>query len=112
MIQSNELFNKIREYDFILIVHPEYAKDYISTKFYEILYSKIPIIYISQSGITSQFLQDTQSGIFLSLDKINTFFANNLLVKQYKYQEFKEIKQFELMYLTQNIVIKHLSTNP
>ncbi len=112
LIQSNELFNKIREYDFILIVHPEYAKDYISTKFYEILYSKIPIIYISQSGITSQFLQDTQSGIFLSLDKINTFFANNLLVKQYKYQEFKEIKQFELMYLTQNIVIKHLSTNP
>jgi hypothetical protein len=106
------LFNKIREYDFILIVHPEYAKDYISTKFYEILYSKTPIIYLSQRGITSQFIEETKSGIFVDSDSVDSFFKNNNMVKKFKYEEFQEINKFDLNYLTQNIVIKHLSTNP
>ncbi len=110
LIQSNELFNKIREYDFILIVHPEYAKDYISTKFYEILYSKTPIIYLSQRGITSQFIEETKSGIFLDLDSVDSFFKNNNMVKKFKYEEFQEISKFDLNYLTQNILLLNLST--
>lgn len=110
LIQSNELFNKIREYDFILIVHPEYAKDYISTKFYEILYSKTPIIYLSQRGITSQFIEETKSGIFLDLDSVDSFFKNNNMVKKFKYEEFQKINKFDLNYLTQNILLLNLST--
>jgi hypothetical protein len=111
LIKSDELFTRLKEYDFILIVHPEYAKDYISTKFYEILYSKTPIIYISQKGITSQFIEETKSGIFLDKDSIVNFFKNENIVKKFKYEEFKDINKFELNYLTQNILINNLFTN-
>ncbi len=111
LIKSDELFNTLKEYDFILILHPEYAKDYISTKFYEILYSKTPIIYISQKGITSQFIEETKSGIFIDRDSIVNFFKNDNMIKDFKYEEFKEINKFELNYLTKNILINNLSTN-
>lgn len=104
LIQSNELFKKIIEYDFILIIHPEYAKDYISTKFYEILYSRTPIIYISQKGITSHFIQNTQSGIFLELNQINEFFSDDTLVKTYHHKPCIDLEQYSLNNITKQII--------
>ena len=105
LIKSEELFDRLRDYDFILIVHPQFAKDYISTKFYEILYSKTPIIYISEKGLTSEFIQETKSGVFLNIEQICEFFKSDGMVKNFKYEEYKDINKFELNYLTQNSLI-------
>jgi len=105
LIKSDELFDRLRDYDFILIVHPQFAKDYISTKFYEILYSKTPIIYIAEKGLTSEFIEETKSGIFLSAEQICEFFKSDSVVRDFKYEEYKDINNFELNYLTQNSLI-------
>lgn len=108
LIKADELFEKLSEYDFILIIHPEFAKDYISTKFYEILYSRTPIIYISMNGETSQFIESTKSGIYLDIDHTFEFFKNDQKVREFKYEVYKDINKFELNYLTQNSLINCL----
>jgi hypothetical protein len=105
LIKSDELFDRLRDYDFILIVHPQFAKDYISTKFYEILYSKTPIIYIAEKGLTSEFIEETKSGVFLNIEQICEFFKSDGMVKNFKYEEYKDINKFELNYLTENSLI-------
>lgn len=109
LIKSEMLFEKLKAYDFILIIHPTFAKDYISTKFYEILYSRTPIIYVSEDGITSNFIQDTKSGIYLDIDQIFDFFKTHSSVSNFKYHVYKDINQFELDYLTKNTLISSLS---
>ncbi len=69
-MQGKELFKKLSGYDHVLIIQPDYAKDYISTKFYEIIRCRIPIIMLGQEGVTSGFLQKSQTGVFFPVDEI------------------------------------------
>lgn len=112
LIKSADLFERLKEYDFILIIHPTFAKDYISTKFYEILYSRTPIIFIAEQGITSDFIQETGSGIYLSIDQISEFFNSDQMVSKFIYQDYKDINKFEMNFMTKNTLIDCLSYKP
>lgn len=69
-----ELFNKFSAYDFALIIQPEVAKDFITTKIIEIIYTKTPIILITDNGKLSEFITTHNLGIHLLPENLNTGF--------------------------------------
>jgi hypothetical protein len=62
-LHGKELFEKLSTYDFVLFVHPHWGINNLSTKFYEIIYSRIPIIYIGEQGLTSDFISSNKLGL-------------------------------------------------
>jgi glycosyltransferase involved in cell wall biosynthesis len=82
-IPSDELFNELKTATYVLVIHPDYGVDNISTKFYEIIYSRTPILYVSKPGTTSKFVEDNRVGYFLELDslesKLKSIFENKEL---------------------------------
>jgi glycosyltransferase involved in cell wall biosynthesis len=70
----NSFFKKISQYDFVLIIQPFSAKDFITTKIYEVIYLKIPIILISSEGKLSQFIIENNLGYYISIDNFKDDF--------------------------------------
>lgn len=57
---------------------PESEKNYISTKFYEIIYAQTPFLYIGPSGRTSEFITQYQLGVHILPENIETELPNYL----------------------------------
>lgn len=88
-IPSNELFNKINESHFVILMLSERAKDYFTSKYPEIFYLKKAIILYSNEGKVSQFIKDKNIGVHLAKENFN----NELLAalqnpQQYHYENF------------------------
>jgi hypothetical protein len=64
-IPEQELFNKIKTSAAYLVFFPESEKDLISTKFYEIIYTQTPIIYIGAEGAVGQFIRENRVGVHI-----------------------------------------------
>jgi hypothetical protein len=72
---AKSLFQKFRDYDYVFIMTTDYAKDYISTKFFEIIYTHTPIIIFSNPGRAGEFMESNGLGLHVDL---NTFEAKML----------------------------------
>jgi hypothetical protein len=72
------LFETIKNYDYVIFIYPFFVKDYISTKFYEIINCKIPIIYIGEEGVSSRYIESNNIGIHI---------RENDFVKKFKHIE-------------------------
>lgn len=66
---TTQLFHQIASADFVLLIHPDRGIDNISTKFYEIIQARTPIIYIAKPGATSQFVVKNKVGYFFTLQE-------------------------------------------
>lgn len=75
-LPAKELFAKFKNYDYVLLVHPDYGKDNISTKFYEIIYTKTPIIIFSTPGKGSEFITENNLGIHVDFTNIEHVFES------------------------------------
>lgn len=64
-IPSSDLMKKIHEADAYLLIFPDEVKDFITTKFYEIIYCKTPIIFIGAKGKVSEFIESNKLGIHI-----------------------------------------------
>jgi len=106
LLPPNELFTNLKEVDYVLIVHPEFAKDYISTKFHELIYAQIPIIYVGEEGKTSEFIVENNLGIYLGSDKeeIANRLTNIQTFKKYNYKPTFDITPFSLEALTEQLI--------
>ncbi|MEO6903355.1 MAG: hypothetical protein ABI315_09390 [Bacteroidia bacterium] len=103
-----ELFYKIKFYDYVLIIQPDYAKDFITTKIYEIIFSETPILLISKTGKLSEFIIENKLGLHFTPDNIldhlgmiisydnNNFRTSTFSVKSYS---FKSLTDDLLKYL-------------
>tara|TARA_Y100000385_G_scaffold284490_1_gene342566 strand:- start:648 stop:1829 length:1182 start_codon:yes stop_codon:yes gene_type:complete len=69
-IKETELMHKIKNSDYYIACYPEIEKDFISTKFYQIIYLKTPIILISPKGVLSEFIKLYDLGIHILPDQI------------------------------------------
>ena len=69
-IKETDLLIKICNADYYIACYPEIDKDFISTKFYQIIYLKTPIILISPKGILSDFIKDYDLGIHILPEEI------------------------------------------
>ncbi|MCB0762301.1 MAG: hypothetical protein KDC12_12315 [Flavobacteriales bacterium] len=63
VIPSDELFKKLSEYDLFMCPWPDYAADFITTKFIELFASRLPVIHVGKSGILSNFIAENRLGI-------------------------------------------------
>lgn len=77
------LFDNFRLYDYVLIIQPEIAKNFITTKIYEIIYSGIPIILIAEEGVLSRLIIDHNLGIHLLPSEIDEGMERILKMKVY-----------------------------
>lgn len=68
-LSPKELFIKFQNYDYVLLINPEYNKNNISTKYYEIIYTRTPIILISPEGIATDFITNNRLGVSLICEK-------------------------------------------
>ncbi|NRA39064.1 MAG: hypothetical protein HRU15_13050 [Planctomycetes bacterium] len=69
-IPEEELFKQINNSAAYLVVFNDSNKDFISTKFYEIIYLSIPILYIGAEGAVSNFIKDNRVGIHILPENI------------------------------------------
>lgn len=79
-IKETELLQKIKNSDYYIACYPEIEKDFISTKFYQIIYLKIPIILISPKGLLSDFIKLYDLGIHVlpeDIKNIDSGFLRN-----------------------------------
>jgi hypothetical protein len=67
---SKQFFEKLADADFYLTISNDRIKDYLSTKFYEIFYHGIPILYIGPKSLVSESLVKYGLGIFIASDRI------------------------------------------
>jgi len=75
-VPSTDLFTIIQQHDFYVSFVTEQYKDFISTKYFEIIYLRKPILLISPKGELSEFILKNKLGLhFLpgELDKLLAF---------------------------------------
>ncbi|PCJ89564.1 MAG: hypothetical protein COA57_01465 [Flavobacteriales bacterium] len=108
-IPAKDLFKKLTEYDYTFIYFPEKFKDFISTKFYEVIFLKIPIIYIGNRGEVWDFIHKNKLGYCFSLsefksqflklvsDEIPLDYNNNFNISKYDFETITK----ELLLLVQ-----------
>jgi len=101
-IGGKALFETLSQYDYIIFIYPDYVKDYLSTKFYEVIHSKIPIIYIAEKGFTSNYVSLNKLGLHfdqhtlseglqkLIEDPNQLNYNKNFTVNEFSYKEMTE----------------------
>ena len=65
IIPENQLFQKMLKASAYLIFFPIADKDLISTKFFEIIYTQTPIVYIGEEGDVGKFIRENRLGVHI-----------------------------------------------
>jgi glycosyltransferase involved in cell wall biosynthesis len=69
-VPTRQLFDEGLPAHYILFIFPDYAIDNISTKFYEVLATRTPVILIANPGMQSEFITSNGLGIHIKPDEI------------------------------------------
>jgi glycosyltransferase involved in cell wall biosynthesis len=69
-VPESDLFAKIASSKAYLAFFPETDKDLISTKFFEIIYTGTPILYIGAEGAVARFIRDNRLGVHILPENI------------------------------------------
>jgi len=104
-LNPKELFEKVNNSDYVLMINPDYNKDNISTKFYEIIYTKTPIVLISNDGLGPAFIKDNHLGWHLKHEKLEEE-LNEWLKNR---NNFKYNAEYDLSFYALNSVCKIIS---
>ncbi|WP_027420668.1 glycosyltransferase family protein [Crocinitomix catalasitica] len=81
-VPETVMFEKILLSDYYLMAYPEKFKDFLSAKFYEIIYLQKKIIYIGAKGAISDLIVENNLGAWIqNFDKKNTLNHLNDLEK-------------------------------
>lgn len=103
-IPSKDLFKKFENYDYVLLFNPKYNVNNISTKFYEIISTKTPIILFCEKGIGPDFLTKNNLGLHGDLDSATELFEKIVAGKtNLVYNNTYDISNFSLSSITQGI---------
>ncbi len=99
------LFEKMSNYDYVLIVQPDYAKDFITTKIYEIIYSITPIILVSNEGKLSDFISSNGLGLWFTPNQLIEGFRTlgNINPEIFKTKQFP-IENYSFKFIISNLV--------
>jgi len=109
-IPENELFSKISSSKAYLMIYPETDKDFISTKFFEIIYAKTPIIFIGKNGEISEFIKKNKLGVHISPESIEkelpTYLSGDIKFEGHSF----DISQYYFLNVTKSFLEKIVST--
>ena len=62
-LPARQLFERLSQYDYVLVIQPDRLKDNLSTRYYEIVYSRTPILLISNPGVAFDFVTSNRLGL-------------------------------------------------
>lgn len=104
VLPANQLFAKFKDYDFVLLVHPSYGKDNVSTKFYEIIYSRTPIVLISEPGLGPDFVVNNRLGYHAAAGEIEKVFTKIQADKEtFQYNSTYDVSPYSIERITSEI---------
>lgn len=103
-IELKILFDKFKDYDWVFLFNPKYNVNNISTKFYEIIYSKTPLFLFCEYGLGPKFLIDNNLGKFADINTIDSTFEKLVNNFNFNYNTNYDISPFSLPNVTQNII--------
>lgn len=90
---------------FFLWVFPEKFKDYLSTKLFELIRCRIPIIYIGYKGVFSKFIVENRLGVFIEVinykKEINSVFDN---LSKFEYNKNYPIEKYSTLNVIKTII--------
>lgn len=89
---AKQLFDRFERYDFVLLYTPLYGIHNISTKFFEIIYSRTPVVFFGEPGRASEFLESNRLGLQVNLES----FEQKLLDLHAKKQSFDYNHAFDV----------------
>lgn len=103
VMPAASFFKKVQNADYYLILFPERVKDFISTKFYEIVKLRIPIIIISENGKAGDFIQKNGLGIHILPQNLSDKLPEFILTKTFKYNHNFNIDEFSYSHSTKKL---------
>jgi hypothetical protein len=108
-LPANEFFQSMANSSYILVLYPDKNADFLTTKFYEIFYLKIPIIYVCKQGLVSDLITNNNLGVHLLPDELEEKLPN--ILKQRNMKHFNpnfDIGNYTFEKSTQNL-LSHLN---
>ena len=104
-VSSRDLFVKFKNYDYVLLMYPDYAINYLTTKIFEMLAAKTPVLYIGNKGATSDFVIENQLGVYISPADIKAGLQNLIDNKEMTDYNFNfDTKAFSFSEITQQLI--------
>tara|TARA_B110000046_G_C13026063_1_gene414198 strand:- start:3036 stop:4169 length:1134 start_codon:yes stop_codon:yes gene_type:complete len=104
-VHPNRIFKEIKKSNFVLFVHPEYGINNISTKFYEVIKTRTPIIYLGEIGKGYDFIKNNKLGVALTYSQLEkggfSFLTENYHVK---YNKGFDVDNFDFKILTNKLI--------
>ncbi len=70
-LPASDLFRHIYTADFVIFLSPEFARNYLSTKFFEVVFSGTPIVVAGENGECAKFVANNDFGVFLPSGNIS-----------------------------------------
>ncbi len=104
LIPEEELFQKIQNSAAYLIVFPETDKDLISTKFFEIIYTETPILYIGEDGEVGKFITNNHLGVHILPKNIEVELPKYLNGKVPFIKGFFDVSNFTFLQVTRKFI--------
>ncbi|MEO6306207.1 MAG: hypothetical protein ABIP51_23870, partial [Bacteroidia bacterium] len=103
-IPAQELFSKFNNYDFVFLLNPKYNRNNISTKFYEIIYTKTPMFIFCDDGLGPKFLVENNLGIHSDLLNVEEKFKSIIEGRSdFKYNNNYDINEYSLSNIVKTI---------
>ena len=80
-LSQERYFLELNKSDFILVFRPHWTPNAFSTKFYELLYFRKPILYFGPKGDVSDFIINNRLGFHVTLEWLSGFEIGQDLIK-------------------------------
>lgn len=110
-LPAADLFRKFKDYDFVYLFNPDYNRNNISTKFYEIIQTRTPIFFFCKKGIGTDFITDNSLGLHADIENVDDVLEGLISgSNQFKYNQTFVVNRFSLDSITSSIA-ELLETN-
>lgn len=103
-VEESELNKKLNQYDGSIIFFPPKYKDFLSTKFIELIALRIPIIYIGEKGEVADFLESNQLGVHLEMNDFPEKFEKKIQALKDEYNFNFDVSNYFFSVLTDRIL--------
>ena len=103
-LPAKELFSKFKNYDFVFLFNPDYNRNNISTKFYEIIQTRTPVFFFCKKGLGPDFITKNSLGLHADIENIDDQMAELINgTSTFKYNDQYDVSKFTLEKITQSI---------
>ena len=70
-LPAAELYTRLQQADFAISFHPPARRDLVATKFSEYLLLGVPLLFVSEVGMASRFIEERGGGLCITVDRLS-----------------------------------------